>query len=543
MRFVALLFAVSPSFVFADTIVARSVPSDVTVYTDGAILTRTTGIALPAGRHTVLLPDLFSYMADVPLDIELPGATILASEWKLTNLGPAEPPQTPELVAADAVLDAAKQALQDQQDKITAAGLSGSAAQSQIAFLKELATSQTLPDGIDTLRDLSRMISEETLSATAAIQRSNIDVRTLSKELKPLQDDVSRAQLARNALLPYDERIAQLSLTINVTDAQDSVLKMSHYTDARWEPTYDLRLDTTKETPHLTMERGALVRQSSGLDWTNVDMTLSSLSLSSRTDPWGPRSQLLRIQDPDKARKFSNQTTSLERGSAADMILESPVIIEEAGSDAVFIPGIAASYSFAHKVDVNGRYEDVRLSLGTLEFDAEMTARAVAQGHDTAFRMVKFTNTSGERILPANQARLYVDGTVISETTVGEIVAGAETEIGFGPIHGIRLTRTVLNRNEGDRGIISRSNEKTEDVRIDVENLTGETWAVTLLDSVPHTEQEDLEITWSAAPRPTDENYEDQRGILHWALDMDAGEKQSISLKTKISWPDGMVLR
>jgi uncharacterized protein (TIGR02231 family) len=543
MRFAALLLAVSPSFAFADTIIARSMPTEATVYTDGAILTRSTDIALPAGQHTVLLPDLFKDMSYFPIDIKLPGATIIASEWKLSNLGPVQHPETPELMAADTALTAAKQALQDHQDQITTAGLSGTAAQSQITFLKQLANSKTLPDGIDTLRDLSRMISEETLAATTAIQQSNIDVRTLSKDLKPLQDDVARAQLAYDALLPYsNQQPAQLSLTISVPSAQTSTLSMSHLTNARWEPTYDLRLDTSKDTPHLTVERGALVRQQSGLDWQGVDMTLSSLSLSTATQPQGPWSRLLRISDPVQLRKLSSQSVRMEMGSAADPIIEAPVIIQDE-SNAVYIPGIAASYSFAHKVDVNGRYEDVKLSLGTLEFDAEMTARAVPQGHDTAFRMVKFTNTSGERILPANQARLYVDGTIISETALEEIVAGGETEIGFGPIHGIRLTRTVLNRNEGDRGIISRSNEKTEDIRIDVENLTGDTWAVSLLDSVPHTEQEDLSITWSAAPRPTSENDEDRRGILRWALDMEPGEKQSISLKTKITWPDGMILR
>ena len=80
-----------------------------------------------------------------------------------------------------------------------------------------------------------------------------------------------------------------------------------------------------------------------------------------------------------------------------------------------------------------------------------------------------FTNASGERILPA-EASLYVDGRLISDSYVNQIVPGAETELGFGPIHGLRLTRTTLDRNEGDRVIITRSNEITETVRIDVEN-------------------------------------------------------------------------
>jgi hypothetical protein len=145
-------------------------------------------------------------------------------------------------------------------------------------------------------------------------------------------------------------------------------------------------------------------------------------------------------------------------------------------------------------------------------------------------------------LLPAS-ARLYVDGRLIADTQIQQIVPGAETEIGFGPIHGLRLTRTILNRNEWDRGIISRSNENTETVRIDVENLTDKAWAVTLLDRVPFTEQEDLTIDWSATPRPTTTDHKDQRGVLHWNLDVEVGKTQSVKLDTTITWPDGMVLR
>ena len=105
------------------------------------------------------------------------------------------------------------------------------------------------------------------------------------------------------------------------------------------------------------------------------------------------------------------------------------------------------------------------------------------------------------------------------------------------------MTRTTLDRNEGDRGIITRSNENTETVRIDVENLTGDDWDVTLLDRVPYAEQEDLIIDWSAAPRPTTTDYEDMRSVLHWDLDIKSGTTQSVNLKTKITWPEGMVLR
>lgn len=113
----------------------------------------------------------------------------------------------------------------------------------------------------------------------------------------------------------------------------------------------------------------------------------------------------------------------------------------------------------------------------------------------------------------------------------------------FGPIDGLRLTRTVLDRNAGDRGIISKSNELSERVEIKVENLTGEAWPLRLLDRVPFSEQEDLEIEWRAQPAASEENVDGKRGIMAWEFQLEAGDTQLIKLDHALEWPEGKVLR
>ncbi|MDB0052973.1 hypothetical protein N9F04_04550 [Ascidiaceihabitans sp.] len=63
-----------------------------------------------------------------------------------------------------------------------------------------------------------------------------------------------------------------------------------------------------------------------------------------------------------------------------------------------------------------------------------------------------------------------------------------------------------------------------------------------MLDRVPYAEQEDLIIDWPASPRPTATDYGDMRGVLHCDLDIKSGTTQSVNLKTKITWPEGIVL-
>lgn len=542
MRFVALFLAVSPSFVFADTILARITPTDVIVFTQGAEVTRKGQITIPAGIHDIVIPDMRpTYDVGRTPEITLAGTTLISEKWQDRNPISLDEPETEEYRTAKADLNIAKDAVAALEDGITTNLLAKSAANAQIEFLQALAQSDTLPEGIDTLRDLSRMISEETLNAHKAIQQADINARKLSPELPELRSAVADAQRILDALLPPSDRFAQLTLTVYVPEAMTSDLSVKYLTeDAGWRPVYDLRL-TTGDTPKLTVERGAQVAQNSGERWKNVNLTLSTIAIQEGAEPnhIGPRP--LRISEPQPVAERSVQAQADYSGVRGPAV-EAPILIEEVASGFADLSGIAAQYSFEYPMSLESSDDLTRVTLGSLAFDAAIEARAIPLNNQTAFRMVTFTNGSGERLLPA-EASLYVDGRLIADTFIDQIVPGAETEIGFGPIHGLRLTRTVLNRNEGDRGIISRSNENTESIRIGVENLSDKAWNLTLLDRVPFTEQEDLRIDWSASPRPTTTDHNDRRGVLHWDLEVDAGQTQSIILDTKITWPEGMILR
>ena len=159
----------------------------------------------------------------------------------------------------------------------------------------------------------------------------------------------------------------------------------------------------------------------------------------------------------------------------------------------------------------------------------------------TAYRIAEARNDSGQVLLPG-PATLWLDGAVIGANQLPLVAAGAELRLGFGAIDGLQLHRIVEQAQEGDRGVISKSNERNETVRVEVENLTGEAWPVRLIDRVPFGEQEDLEIGYTATPKATEENYDDKRGLLAWRFDLDAGAKQTVGLETTIRWPAGQVL-
>ena len=175
---------------------------------------------------------------------------------------------------------------------------------------------------------------------------------------------------------------------------------------------------------------------------------------------------------------------------------------------------------------------------------AELFARATPLLDDTGYVMARFTNTSSEPLLVTQYMRQYFDGGLVGANSLNEaIVPDQEVELGFGQIPGLQLDHKVLTRNEGDRGIISKSNEQTQDERIEITNLTDRTWDVEVRHSVPYSEQEDLVISYAADPRPDVQAVDDKRGILQWNVEMEPGNEATITVGQKIKWPEGKVLR
>ncbi len=517
-------------------------PTAVTAYAQGAIVTRTTTFDLPAGTHTLRFEDMDPDTTPQGIDISVSGASILSRSWDQAPDTPYQAPRTPEWLAAKAALDAATEALAERDDAIALALAKGQAAQDQIGFLNGI----TLPDdgatNVDVLRAIGQLIASDGTAARGAMRAAEAEARALKQGRDDLAFAVRTAQAALDAVTPTNNAPATLTLNVAVPEATTSTVTVKYAVeDVYWQPVYSAYLENDDT---LRIERGALISQRSNEDWSDVDMTLSTVSLFQRTQPGTLWPRRRRIEDPQQQKLELSRLRSqsdFAAGMSAEPEMEAPVIVEEATAYADF-SGIGVSYALPAPVTLSADNDSVQIALDTITFDATLSARAIPLLEETAYREVSFENTSPEILLPG-EAFIYVDGQPVGVTQLGTLPPNAETEMFFGPIEGLRLTRTVLDRNEGDRGIISRSNEQREDIRLEIENLTGKEWQVALRDSVPFSEQEDLEITWRATPAPNVEAVDDRRGILEWTFDISPGQTKVIGLETTISWPDGMVLR
>ncbi len=542
MRVLPVVLAFFPTFVLADEIMLTSQISDVTLYPQGAKIVRRVPFEAAAGRHDLQLIDLPQGTPMETVRVSLEGASMGAVKLRDDYVPPVADRESDELKAARENVERLEEAMRAKADEAQAIRAAGEAADTRIQFLRQLSEGQALNGvGADDLRNISRMVGEETLAARQAALSAEGQARAVDREVKELAKALDKARQAVQALAPEGEARNLVQVSVSSDAAMQGVLEISYYDwRASWSPVYDAYLD--REAATVTLKRGALVRQNTGENWANVAVTMSTNAPEGAVAPETLWPDFRRIVDPAEVQPTARmkRSDSAVLGAMVEPAMESPVMVEEATAN---FDGLSVSYDYPGTLALASSADTVRLELGELSFDAEIKAVAVPKRDRTAFLVAEFTNTSGELILPSTLTQLFRDGDFVGEFGNGEpIAAGGEASLPFGPIEGLQLSR-VNERNEGDRGVLSRSNEITENVVIKVENLTGESWPLRVLDQVPYSEQEDLVITWNAQPRPSQVDVDDQKGVLAWESEIAAGETFEINLNYSLQWPDGKILR
>ncbi len=546
----SLIALAAPSF--ADTFTAQARVDTVTIYPGLATVTRQVTLDLPAGQHEIIVPGMPQGLATEGLRLAAPAGTQVGAVNLAFDRLPVTPDQSaPEIVAARDEVERLEAVLRDRAAEIAQIRLRVQAADEQIAFLQSLSQASAgealTAASVADIRALAQMVGSETLVAREAAFVAEQEAKAAELARKDDVEALQDAQQALAALLQPAQDGSVLTFTLAVAEPGEVTVDVSSVEGfANWSPVYDMRL-TTGDDAALDIDRAVVISQQTGQDWDDVQLILSTARPGEQTGPSGVWAPLRRIISEDALERergvvmMSDSVQSLSRAMIGEATEEVMAASAPMTAQADF-SGATVTYIYPGRVDIRNGVEDLRLPLDTLNFDADVWAEAVPSRDQIAYRMAEFTNDTGEVMLPG-QALVFADGTMIGFSQLPLLAAGADTEMGFGPLDGLRLTRAVPNKSEGDVGVFTTTNQLTEQAVMTVENLTGQDWDVKLRDAIPYSEQDDLEVEFTASPAVTRTNPDGMRGILEWDLDLAAGDQQSVTLEYQLKWPSGFVLR
>jgi uncharacterized protein (TIGR02231 family) len=533
MTSIIVLAAFATARAEAADVEAASAVDAVTVYPDGASVTRVVTVDLPAGDNTLVLKDFPLKLDPSSLRVEGEADTRLTIGAIDTRPPRAAPPvNLPEL-------DKRIETLRDERADLDGVVASAAArrkfaerfADSSPAGIGEKGEARPLADW----RAAFAAVADEVAAADAAIREATRKQRDIDREIARVEQD--------RATKPSGKIEVKIALAANAP-AKATLHVTYTVPNARWTPIYDVRLDTGAKDrkPALELVRRAEITQATGEDWPDAALSVSTV----RTALGGKAPELnpLVVQYPSQSavgfsapasapmpmQRAMQPHLAKEQNLLTDQLMEKQAVAEVSGFQVVFkIPG---------RVSVGASEGAKSLYISAATISPDLVVRSVPVIDPTAFLEASFIQSEDAPLLPGRMS-IYRDGVFVGR---GQMAAASKEEkvrLGFGADDKVKIVRSVVKRNEGSAGLIVTTSKTDErSFKTAIRNGHDFPIRVAIEDQLPVSENEDIQVEMlSSTTPPTTTNLRDKRGVLEWTVEVAPADAKEIAFAWRVRWP------
>lgn len=341
-------------------------------------------------------------------------------------------------------------------------------------------------------------------------------------------------------------------------------------TDASWAPSYDLRVNSIKAPIDLTYK--AHVRQNTGVAWEDIKLTLSGGNPNEGTQapgiaPWRlsvyrPQPVIDRYSGGNQMTKTSKEIERMPTRSTTSMVATSPGAYNSNSDGALYhIDGVQVqggrginmaqnSLDKYMQVDVQGintRFDiDIpytiprdnkihNVSIKNYQLPATFRYYTVPKRDRDVFLQAQVTEWQKYNLLSGNTS-IFFENTYIGEGLIDTKNIDDTMYISLG-----RDKKVIVNR-ELDKAkttvkTLKSNMSKSFAYKIDIRNTRRETVEVAVVDQVPVSDDNDIDIEDIELSGAT---LDKNKGVVTWKLEVEPNETKELNLEYTIKYPKGV---
>ncbi|MBX3737501.1 MAG: mucoidy inhibitor MuiA family protein [Candidatus Didemnitutus sp.] len=526
----------------------ESTISAVTVYTDRAVVTRTATVDLAGGQAELVFANLPESLLDQSVQVSGRGtaqAVILDVAARRTFVDFTPNARVKEIEDQLRALRNDDRTLGDQ------VAVLGSQRDSINEFMK---------NAVAASKDAGRPKLEDVRATLEFGQKQLLDIAQANQKL-----DQQREELG-NKIAALEQQLNELrgtggkgfkTVVVRVSAAQAGNLELAlSYTvgNARWTPSYDARVLSGERS--VALGYFGVVRQTTGEDWKNVALTLStarpSLGGAAPTltawnlDVWVNRPMAAASEPRDayeadkreqraklNAARVVNMQAFTTNAAPADMAPPPPEA--ELASATVESGATSASFKIATAFTIPSDGSAQKVPIAAAKLAANPEYLTVPKRQQTAFLTTKVVNSTDFPLL-AGPMNVFLDGTFVATSALRTVMAGEKFDLALGADEGISVKHKRVQKFTEDTGLTNSGKRITYEYLLTIQNNKKSAERVIVVDQLPLSRNEKVVVKQLAPDarevKPTDE------GSLKWTLDLKPGEKREITVKFAVEYPN-----
>jgi uncharacterized protein (TIGR02231 family) len=553
----AALCLASTSALAAD-IAATSRIDAVTVFPQGAEITRLAKVAIAQGEHTVVLSDLPAQA--------LPGS--IRVEGKATgrlDIGSVDTRRLRLQRADSAAAAAERRRIEDEiekaRDQRAALQAQIDTAQTQKTFITNLAELPKRPPAApgqparqDDWTQLLTLIG----TSMAEVHRAILDTQGRIREVDRRITDLER-RLA--ALAPAPEERTEVKVNVGAAAALEADLTITYQVpNASWQSLYDARLmtGTRTTTPKLQLTRRAAISQRTGESWESVRLALSTTRPTAGTSapvlnpmtvdfeadrpppPPRPVAPMSAAPPAGRSAALGGAAEDLRREKVAEERARQDVPVQQQQAQLEQAP-FQAVFTTHGRTTIPNTGETKRVFVQEEQLDPVLVVQTVPKLDARAYLYAKLTMPRGAPYLPG-PVSLFRDATFVGTGQLPLLSPGQEHELGFGIDDNIVVRHAIAEEKRGETGVISSSRTDLRNFRISVRSRHERPLFLSIRDQIPASLNNDIKVELIARQPPTRRDLDDKRGTIAWEGEIKPDEERVIDFGWRITWPANKAL-
>lgn len=529
---------------WAAEIEAASKVDTVTVYPDGASVTRIAIVELPTGASTIVLKGLPATIDPASLRVAGKASGALSIGAVETRAAPGNPRPV-----IDAALEEKIKALREKRDIAAARIEAAERTRAMIRRYSEASPEKLSPDG-------KAMDAANWPAAWTAINEQltkvNEDIRVLSAQLRDVDGEIAALERARPQPPRPGAPVVDVTIALEAGAASKAELAVTYrVAGASWRPIYDARLDTGGKGKKASLElvRRASITQRTGEAWTNVTLIVSTVRVARGTGAPELMTSRVLLRPPPQPpgggvpRERFAPTASAPAPAPASADAPKPFdkadAVETAREQQAQVQGGAfqASFGVPGRVSIpeDGAAKTFRISSATIA--PQLLIKAVPVLNPTAYLQASFTNEEEAPLLPG-PVNIHRDGAFVGQSALPLVAQGDKVDLSFGADDQVKVTRVPVTRRQAEPGFLGSSRTDTVEFKTLVKNLHDFPIKITVVDRIPITEVNTITVEMlDTTTKPTEPTLDDKRGVMAWTYEYAAGEQKEIRLGYRVKWP------
>ncbi|MEE8181999.1 MAG: mucoidy inhibitor MuiA family protein [Candidatus Thorarchaeota archaeon] len=514
--------------------------SNVTVFRDGARITRTGKTNLAAGAQKLLISGITAWAQEDSFRVKGKGpATISSIDVRRTETVYEPKEDKKQLIVQLKKLEGNRKTITDEIEMHT----------SRLTYLNGMMGEFASTFGMVYAADEASISQLTKIDSTSGkmIAQTKKKLRELNDRLKDIDDQIQvlRQNLGVIESRRRTETFYEVEVSLEASKAGVIELEVAYQcSGAGWVSTYDIDL-----LPKVAkIRRIAVVRNRTRERWEEVALVISTAT-ARPVEAVEPTPYMISAYDPEEERRrmktrasrplaMKKMAKSAPAPSAAPMEVSvpppPPEMEEEFAEATETISGIAV-YEVSKPFTIPADDEKHPVTLIEEEMDSRTLHYWFADAMSEVVAQDEVTN--GDTVLLPGKVKIYSEGEYIGETHLELMSPREKFKLGTRVAHNVKAKKKLIEREVEKAGITRGKLRRSYKYRLELEIFAKQMIDIEIVDRVPHSLSTSIEVKADWEKLGVDKH---ELGIMEWHRKIDAGKKAEIEYAFEVQWERGI---